>query len=220
MNATDWQLYVTAEQFMHLRSDPRLGAIIALGRVANALTLVAPVVQQPLNWEVPRVRRERTAALFYVAATLHEGLRVAESLGAHFRHLPEYKLFVALQNDPQVTDLRRRLLKPLRDKAVFHFDKDVTDLIGTLETTDDVILVSGKGPEVGATYIDFADTVVLHYLLGLHPLSGTSVWNTIRELLERTNKLYTAFLIAAHSVMPPALHELGVRERTLPPRHP
>jgi len=215
---TDWELYLTAEQFMQIRTDPRLGAIMSLGRVANALTLVAPAVRQPLDWNIPRVRRERTAALFYIGALLHEGLRVSETLGAHFRHLPEYRLFIAIQQDPDVVDLRRRLLKPLRDKAVFHFDPGVPGMIPELTTTEDVILVSGQGPEVGFTYIDFADTMVLHYLLDLQPASQVSVWAVLSELMGRSTRLYTSFIIAAHSLMPPALRELGVRQRTLPPR--
>jgi hypothetical protein len=162
------------------------------------------------------MRRERTSAILFAGATLHEGLQVAQSLGKHFRDLPQYKSgFAAIQGDPDVQDLRRRFLKPLRDKGVFHVDgRAFGTALDRWQPEGMVVFASGRGQKAGAIYFDLADDLMIRYLLG-EQQDGAAFSGALGDFMARTAGLNTRFLEASHRLLPVALIQLGVRRARL-----
>jgi hypothetical protein len=173
-----------------------------------------PVLMIRVEYQSPRARRDRTAAFLYAGGVLVEGLKVSRSLGKHFRHLPQYRSgFGAIHADKAVQVLERRFLQRLRDKAAFHFEREVfVHALPELEY-DPVRLASARGFRVGAIYFDFVDEATLVYLTGAK--SDDQHLQLLEEYMLGTAELANRFLRAAHSLIPRVLREIGGRKRTL-----
>src|SRR5687768_14722800 len=87
----DKGLYASTKRFSALRSDTAFIEIVRLARVTNALAFAYPPLLLTLENQSPSARRDRLTAMLYAGAFLHEGLHVAQGLGQHFRHYPQYK---------------------------------------------------------------------------------------------------------------------------------
>ena len=212
MGTRHWKAGVTAEEFKKLRPDPRLPRLLALARVANALSLAHHGMIMSLRWQNPRSVKVRTAAILYAASVLHEGLIVAESLPKHFRDLQQYKAgFGPILADPDVVALRARFLKPLRDQSVFHFDRKVFEkALARADITDNVVLLSGGEPNAAGVYYNFADDLTSHYLVDEFSDEGKFIAD-LEVFMVGTSRLFTRYTIAAQRLLAAAFRELGAR---------
>jgi hypothetical protein len=102
-----FQIVLPSSQVHTGKSDQRIGALLALARAANAITLARRPLMAPLKDSSPAVSREHFSALFYVAAVLYEALRTSEDLERHFADLEHWdEGFGRLLADPMVTTAR------------------------------------------------------------------------------------------------------------------
>ena len=195
--------------FDAVRTDRRIHSLLSLARVTNALTLGRWALLAPLKWQSPRLRRERYAALLYTGALLHEGLRFAESLARHFKHLPQFTSgFAPIIADLSVRKLRKAYLKPLRNKVAFHFDAVVQESSLPRLRNSEFVFARGRGIATADIYFELADDVVTDYLLG-SPSTDREFMRRFEEFAVGTSELYKRFMIAAHRLIPAALKELG-----------
>ena len=155
------------------------------------------------------MRRERFAALLYTGALLHEGLRLAESLAGHFRRLPQFVTgFTPILADPTVQRLRKRYLKPLRNKVAFHFDAAVPEISLPRLKNSAYVFACGRGNATADIYFELADDVVTDFLLG-SSATDEEYLRKFEEFAVGTSELYKRFMIASHRLIPAALKELG-----------
>lgn len=202
------------ETWTLVRNDPRLRALLRLGRVINALTLAGPAVLTPGKYNTPRARRDRANGLLYAGAVLYEALGVSRSLGKYFRHLEQYRAgFGALQRDKSVKTLESRYLKRLRDQIVFHFDEEVFGASLDAMTFREYRFASASGWSARTSYFDLVDDAVLLHLTG--KLDDEEHMRELEVFAFGTADLFSRFLEAANILMPPALAELGARMRRL-----
>jgi hypothetical protein len=210
----DKEIVFSAEQWRQVRTDERLIGIATLARATNALAMAYPVLMTPVTYQSPRARRDRTSAFLYAAAVLFEGLQVSRGLTRYFKDLPQFQAgFALIHADRAVQTLETRFLKRLRDKAAFHFDRDVLAKGFKELDFEDARFASGRGWRTGSTYFDIVDDAVLVFL------TGASSDNEHLELLDHymtsTAALANRFLIASHRLIPRVLRLLGARMRTI-----
>lgn len=217
----DSGVFASAERSKSLRSDPAFVELVRLARATNPLTLAWPPLLASMEDQSPKARRERFAAFFYAVALLHEALHVAQSLGQHFRTLPQYKNgFAAIFADEQIRALPSDVLDRIRDRLVFHFDRDCL-AEGLHHFSEGETLIS-TAPEFrqGEIHFDLADDALLAYLFGDAP-TETEYMARVAKLMEQGTHLFKRFMRAAHSLIPAALREMGCYikpvERPLPP---
>ncbi len=206
--ARDKEIYFTNEQWREVRTDERLIGIATLARATNALAMAYPLLMIPVKYQSPRARRDRMSAFLYAAAVLFEGLRVSRRLGKHFRDLPQFQTgFGQIHSDKAVQTLENRFLKKLRDKAAFHFDRDV--LAKGFKELDfsEARFASGRGWRTGSTYFDIVDDAVLVFLTGA--ASDAEHFELLDEYMSSTAELANRFLIASHRLIPRVLRMLG-----------
>jgi hypothetical protein len=220
----DTGLFVSANDWPSLRTNPAFVELIRLARVVNSLTLSYPPLLASLEDQSPRARRERFAAMLNAAALLHEGLHTAQSLGQHFRELRQYREeFAVLFSDPELRKFRAEVLDKIRDELVFHFDRG--SLAAGLSRFPDgetqVAVTARREWSQGEIYFDIADDALLGYLFGDAP-SEAEYLDRVANLLERTTDLFNRFMRAAHRLIPAALYEMGCYTkavaRPLPPK--
>jgi len=213
MTRKSWKAGLTAEEFNTVRLDVRLPPLLALARVANALSLSHHSLSMPSTWETPRARKQRTSGLLYAGAVLFEGLKVVEGLKTHFGYLPQYQNgFQPILADRDVQRLRSVFLKTLRDQFTFHFDaKVLATVLQRGEETDNVVFLSAKEENAGDTYFDIADTLSLQYLVG-EVADDAEARRRMEEFVVGTASLFNRFTVAAQRLIPAAFFEIGVRQ--------
>ena len=214
--ARDKEIFFTSEQWRHLRTDERLVGIATLARATNALAMSYPLLMIPVRYQSPRARRDRMSAFLYAAAVLFEGLKVSKRLAKHFRDLPQFETgFGLIHSDKKVQQLETRFLKRLRDKAAFHFDREV--LAKGFKELDfkEARFASGRGWRTGSTYFDIVDDAVLIFLTGA--ASDAEHCELLDQYMTSTAELANRFLIASHRLIPRVLRMLGGQMRTIRP---
>jgi hypothetical protein len=211
----DFQIFAPAGEWKRIREDPRFVELMRLARAANSLALAWPFLTGPLADESPTARRGRFAALFYTAALLNEGLRTAESLGKWYRNTPQYKEgFGAISANPDLESLHGVLLR-IRNKVVFHFDRQpISTGLTRLPELDWVILSYAEetGPTHGETYFDAADAAVLGYLFGDAATDDEYVAR-LSAFMAQVTSFLNKFLSSSHRLIAVGLLQLGCQKR-------
>jgi hypothetical protein len=207
-----WQAGVTANEFRAIQKDPRLPPLLALARLSNAMSIAHHGLGTSLKWQSPRAIKERTSAFLYVAGMLHEGLILAESLGKHFRDLPQYREeFATILSDQNVRTLRTRYLKPLRNQAVFHFDRDAAAAaLAQIDVESDVIFLTGGEPNAAGVYFNLADDLAIRHLIGEFK-DQERFLTELEAFMTQTTALFKRFTKATQRLIPAAFRQLGAR---------
>jgi hypothetical protein len=215
---TDIEIVAPHDRWPTIRDDPRFIEIMRLARATNALGLAYGPLAHSLVNQSPSARRERFAAFVYVAALLKEALDTAQSLGKWFRETVQYQEgFGALLRDPAVRQLRSNDLDSLRDKLVFHFDRDaIAKGLGTFPLHGDVRILSypDDGPKFGETYFDAADDAVLGFLFG-DSASDEEYYAKIEAFMGQVSDLLHSYIKSSHSIIAIALLQLGCRKKLM-----
>lgn len=216
---TDTQVVATAQQWSSIRGDPRFIELMRLARVANSLTLAYRPLLSSVHDQSPMARRERFAALFYAAALLKEGLSTAQSIGRWYRNTPQYRNgFAKIFKDPAISSLNSDLLDDVRNKLVFHFDREtIAAGLSRSPEADLYVLCSFPSPHAlfGETYFDAADDIVLWYLFG-DAATDDDYMQRLESFMEGVTDLLNDFLAASHPLIAIGLLQLGCRKRNIP----
>ncbi len=206
-----WEVTLSREEFERLKQDERFWAILTLARIVNALRFVQLAGLSAEGDDTPSAQRQRMNSFLFLGATLYEGLIFARSLGEHFREVREFKDgFGRLFEDREVRDFSDNTLSKLRNKFVFHFDKDMApEAIRSLDLTQ-YVFASGTDRHTGNVHYWLADVASLYYLLGQD--DGVSIgdfqaWFT--NLVHRTTDLSGRFGTAAEELIAAAMEGLG-----------
>ena len=215
---TDIEIVAPHAMWPTIRDDPRFVEIMRLARATNALGLAYGPLAHTLVDQSPSARRERFAAFVYVAALLKEALDTAQSLGKWFRDTEQYKEgFGALLKNPAVQQLRSNDLDSLRDKLVFHFDRDaISKGLGTFPLHGDVRILSypDDGPRFGETYFDAADDAVLGFLFG-DSASEQEYYAKIEAFMGQVTDLLQAYIQSSHRIIAIGLLQLGCKKKPM-----
>jgi hypothetical protein len=156
---------------------------------------------------------------------MKEGFDTAQSLGRWFRDHKQYKEgFGPLFSDERVKELRSTSLDALRNKFVFHFDRDaIRDSLLTFPTTGDVRILSypQAGPAVGETYFDAADDAAMGHLFG-DSVSDEEYFARLGAWMNEVSDLLKRFMAATHRLIAIGLVDLGCYQRNMkrPPAPP
>jgi hypothetical protein len=116
--------------------------------------------------------------------------------------------------DPEVRALQGEALGHLRDRLVFHFDRDaIAEGIAALKG-DELTIASyhQPGPTYGETYYDLADAAMVSYVF-LRGRSDEDFAAASEEFLKGIGRLFVRFLHASHRMIAKGLVELGCAKR-------
>lgn len=213
-------VYASAEDWPALRNAPQFVEIMRLARVVNSLGLAYRPMFTDLADNSPRTLGDRFAAFTYSAALLQEGLHTAQGLGEHFRHLEQYRDgFQKILADRSVQELRSKLLDPIRDRLVFHFDREALATgLDRFPDEEHLIATLSNPPQQGEIYFDAADDALLGFLFG--DADTKEDYNQrLSDFMEETVALFKRFMRASHSLIPVALAELGCYSKPLVDEH-
>ena len=211
----DKGVFASAERWATLRSEPAFLELVRLARVTNALALVYPPIFVSHDDQSPAARRDRFAAMVYAGALLHEGLHVAQGLGKHFRDLKQYKEgFAKLLGDRGVGKFRTKTLDKVRDKLVFHVDRESIAKGLARYPEGETLIATASDFSQGHSYFDLADEVVLGYLFG-DALTADEYLARVESFLGETSDLHSRYMRAAHSLIPAALRRMGCYRRSI-----
>jgi hypothetical protein len=212
----DQEIFFTQTQWKALAQDERLWELLALARVTNALAQAYQGLMISFKHQSPRARRNRNAALLYAAALIFEGLQVSRRLAKHYRDLPQFKSgFGILHADPKTKSIEHSLLKPLRDKTAFHFDRDVFQKAALLIEFPEVRVASARGWKPAAVYFDLADEAIFAYLTGAK--SDQEHLAKLADFMVSTARLVNSFLRSSHRLLATAFRQMGGQMRPITP---
>jgi hypothetical protein len=218
----DIEIVVPAERWATVRSDDRFIELMRLARAVNSLGIAFPPLQLTLADQSPSARRNRFAAFFYAAAIIKEGLDTAQSLGRWYRELPQYREGLAsILRDKDVKQFRTDVLDPIRDKLVFHFDRDaLTAGFAAMVLEGDVRIASfpDTGPQLGETHFDAADDAVLGFLFG-DRIDEDTFLVRVEKFMKQLVALMNRFIPASHKLIAKGMIDLGCSKKWMD-RHP
>jgi hypothetical protein len=194
------EIRTTKEEFDKLRSDRKFAKLLNLARAVNAIYFCFNSLLDYGGDETPAGQRQHINAFLFSTGALHEGFCVADTLEKHFGDRDSYRNgFGRLLADPNTQELRRSILKRMRDKFVFHYDEDVAKQ--TLKTLDlnQYIFATGTGGKRKGTYYNLADEIVINYLL--KDVSPDEQDRAFRQALETIGGTLSAFVDCADALM-------------------
>ncbi len=205
----EWELACDSATFQQCREQQAFHRLLTLARIANTIRFAQTVVAEAGDADSPRAVRQRSSALFYLAAVLFEALAFANRLGEFYRDSPAFREgFAAWLGDHDVRELREGILSRLRNQAVFHHDDDVPAVgVGTIQS-DRFVFASGSGRLRLEGYYDLADIAVMSHALG----GATTVeefGSKVRQALIDVVALGARFAGAADRLIAAELAPLG-----------
>ncbi|HEV7397601.1 MAG TPA: hypothetical protein VGN86_13915 [Pyrinomonadaceae bacterium] len=206
-NDSDFRkIYTSKENFDRLRFDQKFARLLNLARTVNAVYFCFKSLLDHSGDETPAGQRQHINAFLFATGVLHEGFTVAERLEKHFGDRDSYRNgFGKLLADPNTQELRKAILKRMRDKFVFHYDKDVAEQ--TLKKIDlkEYVFATGTGGKRKGTYYNLADEIVINYMLNDVPLDEQDA--VFRATLKSIGESLSAFIDCADALMGEVLSE-------------
>jgi hypothetical protein len=190
-----WRIVVPAEKLEALRTDAAFHDLIMLARVINALRVALATGVTPGTVESVVAARQRTGAYFFTSGVLAEASALVARMKEHYSHFQTFRNLDALVTSEESVTLRASLLKPLRDKAVFHNDRQVAaDGLGKLHL-DAYIFAQGDTSAFGDVHFPLADHVAFAFAVGstieredFMPAFTTALQSTVRLAIEFCSK--------------------------------
>ena len=200
------KIYATKEGFDNLRSDKKFAALLNLARTVNAVYFCFKSLLDHSGDETPAGQRQHINAFLFAAGVLHEGFCVADRLEKHFGERDSYRNgFGKLLADPNTQQLRKNILKRMRDKFVFHYDKDVAEQILKTLDLNEYVFATGTGGKRKGTYYNLADEIVINYLLNDVPADEQD--SVFRATLKSIGDTLSAFVDCADALIGDVLAE-------------
>jgi len=206
-----WDITCTKEIFDTLRTDERFLNLLTLARFFNALRFCQQPVIGAIKSDKPSASRQSINSFLFASSVLYEGFLHVEKLGQYFRDFDSFKNgFAVLLRDKKIKKLRATALKRMRNKFVFHFDREVS-----MEALKDFEIpnyrfATGFGKASGELYYGLADEAVMNYLLQPQPEDTDGALNKrLRSLMEDITELLGKFTKAAELLIADALVTMG-----------
>lgn len=152
--------------FNNLKTDERFLNLLTLARVVNALNFCHKATVDAKNSSEPDSARSTINSFLYASSILYEGFKVVDRLQKNFKNLDSFKTgFGALLKDKNVKKMRESVLKQMRNRFVFHFDRDVAMESFKNFKPSQYNFAIIAGITSGEMYYSLADEVVMNYLL-------------------------------------------------------
>ena len=157
-----WDISCTKDIFEIMKTDERFLNLLTLARLLNALRFCQQPVIEARTSNKPSASRQRINSFLFASSVLYEGFILVENLGQYFRDAESFRNgFAVLLKDKNVKHLRATVLKRMRNKFVFHFDRNMT-----LEALKEFELpnyrfATGFGKASGELYYGLADEAVM-----------------------------------------------------------
>lgn len=211
------EVVLPRHQWLAVRNEERFWDVFRLARIANSLSMAYRPLAVPVRYHTPRTNRDRAASLLYVTGVLIEGLSVSRALARHYRHLPQFAIFQALHSDEEVAALERNFLRPARNKATFHIDREVFQYSISELDLQEYRLASARSTRdwtPAGTYFDIPDELIMIYLT--RATNDQEYLDRLEDLITSTAQLANRFMTGCHRLLPRIFGDLGARSR--PPR--
>ncbi len=206
-----WDVSCTKDVFDTLKKDERFLNLLTLARFFNALRFCQQPVINAMTSDRPSASRQNINSFLFASSVLYEGFLLVEKLGQYFRDFDSFKNgFAVLLRDKKIKSLRKTVLRRMRNKFVFHFDRDVA-----LEALEDFELpnyrfATGFGNASGEIYYGLADEAVMNYLLQPQPKDTDEALNKrLRAMMKDITELMGQFSEAAERLIAEALVTMG-----------
>lgn len=139
-----------------------------------------------------------------------------EKIGKTYKNIDSFKKgFGNLLRDKQIQSFRSTVLKRVRNKFVFHFDKDVAN--DALKNFDVPVInfASGVGKATGEMYFGLADELSINYLLQPEKNeSNESLMRRYAQIVKDTTAIMVEFGRSAEILMVDVLEEKGFTVNT------
>lgn len=195
------------------RADPRLIRLLTLARIVNALDFCWRSFLESNKDNTPAGRRQYFNSLFFACGVLHEGLKVASTLGEHFKDRESFRAgFARLLGSDETRSLEASLdtLDKIRNKTVFHFDEnEVKRVLGDINF-DSYVFTIGRGSKYGEAYHRLADEVAFNIIFETGQSRNEEV-ESLRGILSGIATVARGFLKAADELIADVVLDMGWR---------
>ena len=156
-------------------------------------------------------RSQRINSFLFTSSVLYEGFLTVERQGKAFKDLDSYRNgFGVLLKDKSVQSLRQSVLQRMRNKFVFHFDRDVAKEAFDHFQLPEYKFASGIGKASGEMYFGLADEAVMNYLM--QPANNEpdeSVKARYKKIVQETTQLMGRFTESSERLMADAIEGMG-----------
>lgn len=186
-------------------------ALLTLARVINALRFCQKSAIDTKAVASPARTRTRINSFLFAASVLYEGFLAVERLAMYFKDLDSYRNgFAVLLKDRATQSLRQSVLKRMKNKFVFHFDRDVAKESFEHFELPIYRFASDTGKASGKMYFGLADEAVMNYLLQpADDESDESIRTGYEKILQDTTQLMGRFTESAERLMADATDDMG-----------
>jgi hypothetical protein len=191
------EVYIKNEDFEKLRTDPKFITLLNLSRIVNALQFCFQTLLDYKDNETPVGSRQRLNSFLFTTGVLYEGLKVANTLGKHFRDRDSFRDgFGKLLNDKETKKLQGSVLETMRNRIAFHFDEDVAaEALKNLDFPS-YLFATSLGSNRGSIYYNLADEAAINFLLG-EPTSQEEERQLLEEMFKSIIYVLRLFVDAA-----------------------
>ena len=208
MELKDWEITCNADEFEKMRQKPEFIAIVRLARILNAFRTVHVTFADSTDDGSPAYDRLRTNTLLLTGAILHEGIASVRDNQKAYKDLEAFK---KLQNDLLKTKrykLIKNYIKDMRNRIVFHYDKEVFETTLSRYKRDRYVFARGQGPSVRNLNYSMADTLCLDYLFDVRTTEILGE-KDIGEIMQEVMRFGVAFADIADLIIVEALGKMG-----------
>ena len=163
----NYEISISPEEFDKLRSDKRFLSLLQLARIVNSLNFTFNAYHDHIENDSPAGLRQKFNSVFFMSAILLEGIKTANKLKIQFEDREVFQNgFGKFLESEATRNLIENVLKPLRDKFVFHFDDDVAPKVLKTFEIERYVFATSFGTRAGDVYFNLADEMGLNYIIG------------------------------------------------------
>jgi hypothetical protein len=204
-SAIRWRIRCKSDRFDQWRNDSSFKSVVTLSRIVNSLQFGLYAFIDAADNARPSASRQRLNAVMHMGATMFEAVEFLDRYGAEFGKYNSFReKLVPILDDPKFRQLCDKRLKPLRNRAVFHFDPTFVPRMPDAENSGFYTFVSGIGHTVGESYYELADRSVMNAVVGVGP-SHAEFRQRATDLTHTLTDFVSDFAVAAHHVLRDAL---------------
>ena len=205
-----WTAGCMARRYEWLKTDDGFAALVALGRCLNQMRFGTFTIEQNEDDGSPASIRQLVGALFVVAAALPEGIDLAQKhLRRRYHRYPEFDTLAAVWKNPENRVFLDDRVRPLRNRAVSHFDPDETKRqMSQLTITDECVFAEGRSDSFHDLHYKLSDALALMTFVG-DCESETQLRERLQQSAIKLGKVASEFIVAADGLIGAVLHDYG-----------
>jgi hypothetical protein len=158
-----WHIPIAADQLRRLSEDQKFRDLLLLARTANSVRFAVAAGLDTGSKDGPAAFRQRVGSYFVASAALFEAENVLRRVGRSFHSLNSWTALTDWRRDPSASALQKRVLKPLRNKAVYHNDDEVISEGLRYLGAADVVFAESESPSLIDVHYDLSDRVALAF---------------------------------------------------------